>query len=64
MVAGLLARGAPSVLDRSLEALRRLNAQFGTHVTGVFSTAESIEQVWETDKSLTFCGIISERRIF
>jgi len=32
------------VLDRSLEALRRLNAQFGTHVTGVFSTAESIEQ--------------------
>ena len=33
------------VLDRSPEALRRLNVQFGSRVKGVFSTRESIERV-------------------
>ena len=38
------------VLDRSLEALRRLNTQFGTSITGVFSTADAVEKhVLEAD---------------
>jgi|Transcript_25322 alanine dehydrogenase len=45
------------VLDRSPEALRRLNVQFGSRVKGVFSTRESIER-HVLDADLVIGGVL------
>ncbi|MFQ6370950.1 alanine dehydrogenase [Shewanella sp. YIC-542] len=45
------------VLDRSVEALRRINAQFGAAVTTVYSTADAIER-YVTAADLVIGGVL------
>lgn len=45
------------VLDKSLDALRRLNMQFGSQVKAIYSTSEAIEQHL-TDADLVIGGVL------